>query len=85
MAGGGVEAWAERLGSGGRLGRRRRHAGAGHLAVVGRCRRAGRWLAVALSAPHFGIIGGAGGKRAAQVGLQVAHAQGRQCAQRGPH
>ena len=59
MVGGGVQAWAGRVGSGGRPRRRRRHAGAGPVAVAGRCGRTGRRPAVALRAPLHG--GGARG------------------------
>ena len=76
-AGGGVEAWAGRMGSGGRPRRRRRHAGAGPVAVARRCGRTGRRPAVALSDPHCRVGGRAGGKCDAQVGLRGAHVQGR--------
>ena len=66
-AGGGVQAWAGRVGSGGRPRRRRRHAGAGPVAVAGRCGRTGRRPAVALIAPLHGVGGRAGGTRAAQA------------------
>ena len=59
----GVEAWAGRMGSGGRPGRTRRHAGAGPVAVAGGCGRSSRRSAVALSAPHSGVRGRAGGGR----------------------
>ena len=76
-AGGRVEAWAGRMGSGGRPRRRRCHAGAGPVAVAGRCGRYGRRSAVSLSAPHCGVGGRAGGERVAQARLRGAHAQGR--------
>ena len=65
MVGGGVQASAGRVGSGGRPRRRRRHAGAGPAAVAGRCGRTGRRPAVALRAPLHGVAGRAGGTRAA--------------------
>ena len=60
----GAEAWAGRVGSGGRPRRWRRHAGAGPVAAAGRRRRTGRWLAAALRAPLHGVgvhVGGGGG------------------------
>ena len=57
----GAEAWAGRVGSGGRPRRRRRHAGAGAVAAAGRRRRTGRWPAAALRAPLHGVGGRAGG------------------------
>ena len=60
----GAEAWAGRVGSGGRPRRRRRHAGAGPVAAAGRRRQTGRWSAAALRAPihgvgvHVGLVGG---------------------------
>ena len=57
----GAEAWAGRVGSGGRPRQRRRHAGAGPVAAAGRRRRTGRWPAAALSAPLHGVGGRAGG------------------------
>ena len=75
-AGGGVEVWAGRVGSGGRPRRRRRHAGAGPVAVARRCGRAGRRPAVSPSAPHCGVGGRAGGKGDARVGPRGAHVQG---------
>ena len=51
MVGGGLQAWAGRVGSGGRPRQRGRHAGAGRVAVAGRCGRTGRRPAVALRAP----------------------------------
>ena len=83
-AGGGVQAWAGRVGSGGRPRRRRRHAGAGPVAVAGRCGRTGRRPVVALRAPLHGVGGRAGGTRAAQAWLRGARAQGRRRAPCGP-
>ena len=60
-AGGGAQAWAGRVGSGARPRRRRRHVGAGPVAVAGRCGRTGRRPAVALRAPLHGVGGRAGG------------------------
>ena len=60
----GAEAWAGRVGSGGRPRRWRRHAGAGPVAAPGRRRRTGRWSAAALRAPLHGVgvhVGGGGG------------------------
>ena len=70
MVGGGVQAWAGRVGSGGRPRRRRRHAGAGPVAVAGRCGRTGRRPALALGAPLHGV-GGArrGQKRCARLAV----------------
>ena len=85
MVGGGVQAWAGRVGSGGRPRRRRRHAGAGPVAVAGRCGRTGWRLAVALRAPLHGVTGGAGGTRAAQAWSLGARVQGRWLARCGPH
>ena len=59
----GVEARAGRMGSGGRPGRTRRHAGAGPVAVAGGCGRSSRRSAVALSAPNSRVGGRAGGGR----------------------
>ena len=81
---GGVQAWAGRVGSGGRPRRRRRHAGAGPVAVAGRCGRTGRRPAVALRAPLHGVGGRAGGTRAAQARPWGAHVQGRRRARCGP-
>ena len=83
-AGGGVQAWAGRVGSGGRPRRRRRHAGVGPVAVAGRCGRTGRRPVVALRAPLHGVGGRAGGTRAAQAWLRGARAQGRRRARCGP-
>ena len=80
----GVEARAGRLGSGGRPRRTRRHAGAGPVAVAGGCGRSSRRSAVALSAPHSGVGGRAGGGRVLQAKLQGARAQGRRRARCGP-
>ena len=85
MVGGGVQAWAGRVGSGGRPRRRRRHAGAGPVAVAGRCGRTGRQPAVALRAPLHGVAGRAGGTRAAQAWPWGARVQGRRRARCGPH
>ena len=85
MVGGGVQAWAGRVGSGGRPRRRRRHAGAGPVAVAGRCGRTGRRPAVALTAPLHGVAGRAGGTRAAQAWPWGARVQGRRRAPCGPH
>ena len=60
----GAEAWAGRVGSGGRPRRWRRHAGAGPVAATERRRRTGRWSAAALRAPLHGVgvhVGGGGG------------------------
>ena len=84
MVGGGVQAWAGRVGSGGRPRRRRRHAGAGPVAVAGRCGRTGRRPAVALRAPLHGVAGRAGGTRAAQAWPWGARVQGRRRARCGP-
>ena len=72
-------------GSGGRPRRRRRHAGAGPVAVAGRCGRTGRRPAVALRAPLHGVGGRAGGTRAAQAWPWGARVQGRRRARCGPH
>ena len=48
----GVEAWAGRMGRGRRPRWKRRHAGAGPVAVAGGCGRSSRRLTVALRAPH---------------------------------
>ena len=72
------------MGSGGRPRRRRRHAGAGPVAVAGRCGRSSRRSAVALRAPHSGVGGRARGERVAQAKLRGAHAQGRRRARWGP-
>ena len=72
----GVEAQAGRMGSGGRPGWSRRHAGAGPVAVAGGCGRSSRRSALALSAPHSRVGG--------QAMLRRARAQGRRCARRGP-
>ena len=80
----GVEARAGRMGSGGRPGRTRRHAGAGPVAVAGGCGRSSRRSAVALRAPHSRVGGRAGGGRVPQAMLRRARAQGRQCARCGP-
>ena len=80
----GVEARAGRMGSGGRPGRTRRHAGAGPVAVAGGCGRSSRRAAVVLSAPHSRVGGRAGGGRVLQVMLRRARAQGRRCARCGP-
>ena len=85
MVGGGDQAWAGRVGSGGRPRRRRRHAGAGPVAVAGRCVRTGRRPAVALRAPLHEVAGRAGGTRAALVWPWGARVQGRRRARRGPH
>ena len=85
MVGGGVQAWAGRVGSGGRPRRRRRHADAGPVAVAGRCGRTGRRPAVALRAPLHGAAGRAGGTRAAQAWPWGARVQGRRRARCGPH
>ena len=85
MVGGGVQAWAGRVGSGGRPRRRRRHAGAGPVAVAGRCGRTGRRPAVALRAPLHGVAGRAGGTRAAQAWPWGGRVQGRRRARCGPH
>ena len=82
---GGVQAWAGRVGSGGRPRRRRRHAGAGPVAVAGRCGRTGRRPAVALRAPLHGVGGRAGGTRAAQAWPWGARVQGRRRTRRGAH
>ena len=84
-AGGGAQAWAGRMGSGGRPRRRRRHAGAGPVAVAGWCGRTGRRPAVALRAPLHGVGGRAGGTRAAQAWPWGARVQGRRRAPCGPH
>ena len=80
----GVKARAGRIGSGGRPRRRRRHAGAGPVAVAGGCGRSSRRSAVALSAPHSGVGGRAGGGRVLQAKLRGARAQGRRRARCGP-
>ena len=82
---GGAQAWAGRVGSGGRPRRRRRHAGAGPVAVAGRCGRTSRRPAVALRAPLHGVGGRAGGTRAAQAWPWGARVQGRRRARCGPH
>ena len=65
----GAQAWAGRVGSRGRPRRRRRHAGAGPLAVAGRCGRTGRRPAGALRAPLHGVSGRAGGSAPRRPGL----------------
>ena len=75
----GAEAWAGRVGSGVRLRRRRRHAGAGPVAAAGRRGRTGRWSAAALRAPLHGVGGRAGGTRVAQARLRGARVQGPLC------
>ena len=80
----GVAARAGRMGSGGRPGRTRRQAGAGPVAVAGVCGRSSRRSAVALSAPHSGVGGRAGGGRVLQAMLRRARAQGRRRARCGP-
>ena len=80
----GVAARAGRMGSGGRPGRTRRHAGAGPVAVAGGCERSSRRSAVALSAPHSRVGGRAGGGRVPQAMLRRARAQGRRRARCGP-
>ena len=82
---GGAQAWAGRVVSGGRPRRRWRHAGAGPVAVAGRCGRTGRRPAVALRAPLHGVGGRTGGTRAAQAWLCGARVQGRRRARCGPH
>ena len=57
----GAEAGAGRMGSGGRPRRRRRHTGAGPVAVAGRRGRPSRRSAEARRAPHSGVGGRAGG------------------------
>ena len=84
-AGGGTQAWAGRVGSGGRPRRRRRHAVAGPVAVAGRCGRTGRRPAVALRAPLHGVCGRAWGTRVAQSWPWGARVQGRRRARCGPH
>ena len=79
---GGLQAWAGRVGSGGRP---RRHAGVGPVAVAGRCGRTGRRPAVALRAPLHGVGGRAGGRRAAQAWPWGARVQGRRRARCGLH
>ena len=80
----GVEVRSGRMGSGGRPRRTRRHAGAGPVAVAGGCGRSSRRSAVALSAPHSGVGGRAGGGRVLQAKLRGARAQGRRRARCGP-
>ena len=82
----GVEAPAGRMGSGGRPRRKRRHAGAGPVAVAGGWGRSSQRPAVALSAPHSGVGGraGGGGGRVLQAKLRGARAQGRWRARCGP-
>ena len=80
----GAEAGAGRMGSGGRPRRKRRHAGAGPVAVAGRWGQSSRRSAVAPRAPHSGAGGRAGGERVVQATLRGAHAQGRRCARWGP-
>ena len=84
-AGGGAQAWAGRVGSGGRPRRRRRHACAGPVAVAGRCGRTGRRPAVALRAPLHGVGGRAGGTRAARAWPWGARVLARRRARCGPH
>ena len=84
-AGRGVQAWAGRVSSGGRPRWRRRHAGAGPVAVAGRCGRTGRRPAVALRALLHGVGGRAGGMRAAQAWPGGARVQGGGRARCGPH
>ena len=79
-----LQARAGRMGSGGRPRRTRRHAGAGPVAVAGGCGRSSRRSAVALSAPHSGVGGRAGGGRVLQAKLRGARAQGRRRARCGP-
>ena len=80
----GVAARAGRMGSGGRPGRTRRHAGPGPVAVAGGCGRSSRRSAVALSAPQGRVGGRAGGGRDLQAMLRRARAQGRRRAWCGP-
>ena len=80
----GLEARAGRMGSGGRPRRKRRHAGAGPVPVAVGCGRSGRRPARALSAPHSGVGGRAGGGRVLQAKLRGARAQGRRRARCGP-
>ena len=76
-AGGAAQALAGRVGSGARPRRRRRHAGAGPVAVAGRCGRTGRRPAVARRAPLHGVGGRARGTRAAQAWPWGTRVQGR--------
>ena len=80
----GAKAGAGRMGSGGRPWRKRRHAGAGPVAVAGRCGWSSRRSAVAPRAPHSGVGGRAGGAHVVQAKLRGAHAQGRGRARWGP-
>ena len=80
----GVAARAGRMGSGGRPGRTWRHAGAGPVAVAGGRGRSSRRSAAALSVPHSGVGGRAGGGRVLQAMLRRARAQGRRRARCGP-
>ena len=80
----GVAARAGRMGSGGRPGRTWRHAGAGPVAVAGGRGRSSRRSAVALSVPHSGVGGRAGGGRVLQAMLRRARAQGRRRARCRP-
>ena len=72
----GVEAWAGRVGSGGRPRRKWRHAAAGPVAVAGRFGRSSRRLAVAQSAPHSRVGGRAGGGRVLQAMRAPLRAEG---------
>ena len=83
-AGGGVQAWAGRVSSGGQPRRRRRHAEAGPVAVVGWFGPTGRWPALALRALLHGLRRRALGTRAAQARPSGARVQGRRRARRGP-
>ena len=80
----GIEARAGRIGSGGRPGRTRRHAGAGPVAAAGGCGRSSRRSTVALSAPYSRVGGRAGGGRVLQAKLRRSRAQGRRRAHCGP-
>ena len=73
----GAEAWAGRVGSGGRPRRKGRHVGAGPVAATGRRGRTGWWSAAAVRAPLHGVGGRAGGTRVAQARLRGARVQGR--------
>ena len=81
----GVQAWAGRVGSGGRPRQRQRHADAGPVAVAGWCGQTGRRPAVALRAPLHGVGRRAGGARTAQACLWGARVQGHRRPRCGPH
>ena len=80
-----VQARAGRMGSGEQPRRKRRHAGAGPVAVTGGGGQSSRRSAVALSAPHSEVGGRAGGGRVLQAKLRgSACARALACPVRAP-